>query len=206
MKIQSLTISEVEASQEKEVWCLNTSGSENASEIMFQCHGRNNTISVMVPLTFVAICLTEQISKEYLIDSENFRRAVTHGGITLISKAQAEKINSAVGAAEEIERVRSMQVNVGVMESIDTITGKRTRLQKAGRDDDKTTKGDDVVNNKVISIIHDDIEEMDKVNRLRAIRTVLTEADARYIRKEATKAGWKLLIKSANQILSSLTG
>jgi hypothetical protein len=99
-----------------------------------------------------------------------------------------------------------MQVNVGVMESIDTITGKRTRLQKAGRDDDKTTKGDDVVNNKVISIIHDDIEEMDKVNRLRAIRTVLTEADARYIRKEATKAGWKLLIKSANQILSSLTG
>lgn len=205
-KIKALSIGEVEASDSKVVWCLNTSNGDAASEIMFQCASRgNNTISVMVPLTFVAICLTDQIAKDYLLESENFRRAVTYGGITLISEEQAQRINSAVGAAEELERVRSMQVNVGVAESISTITGARTKLSR--QDKALASQNDETkeASNRVKAIMLDDIEEIDKVNRLRAIRTSLTEADARHIREVATKEGWKLLMRSATQILESLT-
>lgn len=212
-QINPLTIAQVERSDEPDVWCLNTSHGDSHGEIMFQCQGRgNNTISVMVPMTFVAINLTDQISKTYLLDSENFRRAVSQGGITLIEGTMAKKINSQSGAAEEVERVKSMAVNVGIMESIDTITGSRTKLAKADGD----TKADvrqrtasaasavERVNPKVQAIMIDEQNEISKVNRLRTIRQELTAVDAVYIRQTAERKGWKKLEKAAATILQEL--
>lgn len=212
-KITSLSIAQVERSEEPDVWCLNTSHGDTHGEIMFQCQGRgNNTISVMVPMTFVAINLTDQIAKTYLLDSENFRRAVSRGGITLIDSAMAEKINATSGASEEIARVKSMAVNVGVLESIDTITGSRTKLAKSDNDTKPNVRqrtasasaAVEKVSAKVQAIMIDDQSEMSKINRLRTIRGELTSTDAVYIRQAAERKGWTKLVKAAATILAEL--
>ena len=212
-KITSLSIAQVERSEEPDVWCLNTSHGDTHGEIMFQCQGRgNNTISVMVPMTFVAINLTDQIAKTYLLDSENFRRAVSQGGITLIDSAMAEKINATSGASEEIARVKSMAVNVGVLESIDTITGSRTKLAKSDTDAKPNVRqrtasasaAVEKVGAKVQAIMIDEQSEMSKINRLRTIRNELTSTDAIYIRQAAERKGWTKLVKAAATILAEL--
>jgi hypothetical protein len=175
----------------------------------------NNGVAVHVPKTFVAINLTEQVSKQYLLDSENFRRAVGRGGITLIDSATAARINNAEGASEEVERVRNITQHVGVMESQQTLTGK-TDASRIGVGIDKRgvtvvdprnqSETEERVSAKVLAIVSDTAEgEMGIINRLRSIREELTAIDANYIIREGRARKLKKLEKSGRAILAQLT-
>lgn len=113
-KIETLTLAECAVSKSKELWVLNTTHGELSANIVITGKtGSGEGVTLVVPLTFIAIRLTDAVDKKSLLSFLSFRRAVEMEGISIISEETAEKINSHPRAKAEMERVRLEQRSAG---------------------------------------------------------------------------------------------
>lgn len=112
-KAKTLGISQLEKNTEStEVWVLNVAASthgRNAEVVVGIGSGRSSR-SVVVPDTWVPVCLTNQATKQELLSSNKFRAALggnQHHGVLLraISDEDAEKILAFSESKKELARM-----------------------------------------------------------------------------------------------------
>lgn len=111
-----LRISDLEEKRVGSVWVCNRTKGQNRSIINLsvpRAHGRGSD-NVNIPITFLPIDLTGQVPKGDLLQSSQFRRAVSSGALLLVSDEDAQKMLEQPGAQEELERLAR---EAGLMEA-----------------------------------------------------------------------------------------
>jgi hypothetical protein len=114
IKEKFTTLSQLEQSGEYgEVWCLNSTTAAERAQITFSVGklSGDGADAVYVPVTFVPIQLTAQVTKKQLLNSGNFRRAVSMGCIRLITDDHANVMLQGDGVQAELQRLRSESAN-----------------------------------------------------------------------------------------------
>lgn len=193
---ERLSIAELERSNARDIWVLNTSHGTHCGAITFQCNSDSGAVHIEVPFTFVAINLADQASPELILRSESFRRAVARNFLTLVTSERASTQNAGASAAEELAKIRS-GISVGVAESVSTITGggdirnnqqyqanlgnTQVQTQQAGRDANNYDP-DFIVDSRILAVMNNaDLSGAEKVNHLRTHKASIKLVDAFYI-------------------------
>lgn len=110
---RAITINDLEATSTGPVWVLNTSGPSTGGRgniaLLLKVNGE--PLSIGVPVTWIPINLTEQVAKEHLVQSAEFRRALYRGQLRLIGEDEARTMLSESGATEEASRCSRFNLN-----------------------------------------------------------------------------------------------
>lgn len=102
-----IRISDLEKTPTGPVWALNSTSGTNRSIISMTIpRDQGGADTVKMPVTWLPVDLTGQVSKRQLLKGSEFRRAVTTGYIRLISEEEAMKAFQQAGAKEEMERLQ----------------------------------------------------------------------------------------------------
>lgn len=101
------TISELEKSNTGPVWVINKTQAADRALLVLSVPRTNGqgVDSVKIPVTFLPIDLTGQVAKRQLLNSGEFRRAVSTGYLELVDPSEAEKVMKQPGAREEMLRL-----------------------------------------------------------------------------------------------------
>lgn len=204
------TLHDIENETKGPLYVTNTTKDQTRGTVLFtvaNLDGRGST-AIIVPLTWMALDLTEQVNREAIIRSSDFRRAVTHKHITLVSKEEAEDINSRDGNEIERERImRELSYDVvetrnGAMEENDDeddadneTVGKITRKKAPVNEmSNLNVVGDSDVNPAVIMMFDDEKPQTQEqyINSLRLLQN-LTAKDYKYVFFKAKELGMKKL-------------
>jgi hypothetical protein len=114
--MKTYTIGEIEAEPtNKPLWALNGSADViQPADIVIGIPKLNGarSDSLLIPMTWLPICITEQIPRAQLLQSSEFRKAVNSRTIRIISEEQAQALLNQEGAAEERERLEEQETRV----------------------------------------------------------------------------------------------
>ncbi len=115
MAIKELSLVEVEEQGDRApIWALNNSAKSDdvgvPGDLLISVPRPNSPTPdlVRVEQTFLAIELTGQVPRKNLLDSSEFRKAVTNRRLILVSPEQAAKINNREGS--DVERRRLAEI------------------------------------------------------------------------------------------------
>lgn len=193
-KYRKLSVGDVERSADPEIWAINSTQGNLRGEVNFDIPKANGSGSdaIIVPVTFVAVCLTEQASREQIMRASSFRNTVRKGLISIISAKDAQEINSMPGAKIEIARIQkqSMQatadlqgeahgvVDVEVPDNIEVTKKSKVRTEDAVRP---------IIKNLVQELKTQN--EIEVVNTLRNLnlKKPISQSEYAYVRDKATK-------------------
>jgi hypothetical protein len=109
-----MTIGELENSKSSSVWVLNNSNPKGNVNITMS-DGQGNNVLVQVPVTFIALDLTTQATKQALVTSPLFRRMLAQNVLKLIrEEEEALAMMATPEAQKEAERLynRVQDLNV----------------------------------------------------------------------------------------------
>lgn len=196
----TLTISELDKSNSKDIWVINSTSGNTCGVVQFQVMNNQGThINIEVPYTFVAVNLANFSAPANIINSDAFRRAVNRRMLTIVTDDYAEILNSSPEAQIELETI-SRGVSVGAAENAETLLGggdlKSNRKVQvnlpttAGINEDDDESNDELkINPVILSVMRNSsTSSMEKVNQLRTHRKLLKPVDAYYIHASATLA------------------
>jgi hypothetical protein len=191
-KYPVVTINDLEESEKGPVWVLNTSVAPRRANIVIPVPSSGGRMSqVVVPMTFIPINLTEQISRSNLLASTEFRNAILKGHIKLISTEEAKARLAEQGAAQEAERIRQFDISTGTNEA-----------QPATSDFDKAEILMDAAGNNTpneisppVAALAATLSTTDEVSVINTLRSMgqLSKAEYRYVYDQARQFGFKKL-------------
>lgn len=111
-RIPSLTLSELEKSDGASIWVINMTGSKNLKDefprgiINIAVNdGVGNITAARVPITWVPIDMTTQVTKSALIANPQFRRLASAGALKVISEDDANLIINTPEGRKETTRI-----------------------------------------------------------------------------------------------------
>lgn len=108
---KSMSMRELEKSEDLSVFCLNVTEGVNRSQILFSVPSPMGTAdTVIVPVTWIPVELTALVSKEQLMAASAFRRAISNGLIALITPEYAEYLMQDDMAKHEADRMRGENI------------------------------------------------------------------------------------------------
>jgi hypothetical protein len=82
-ELKTLRVADLEDKSVREVWCLNNT--KPKGEIALGVKSQDGSVTlVTIAATWIPICLTEQVPKQMLLGSPDFRKLVSTGGITIV--------------------------------------------------------------------------------------------------------------------------
>lgn len=110
-KVITTTLREVEEANSKTVFVVNTTKKDKRGQVIFSVPKVNGVgdDAVTIPATWIPIELTEQVSKNQLFASSDFRKAVSRGLISLVDHKWATDVLKSREATEELERLQNQQ-------------------------------------------------------------------------------------------------
>ena len=124
--MKEITITDLRNQKANEpIWVLNTTieKKDSRANIVFNVYQNNGEVTVVpVFATWIPVCLTDIVSRESLIASTSFLKAVRSGSLRLISAEEAEIIMSKRGAKEESHRINQLNINLAPTD-MNEITG-----------------------------------------------------------------------------------
>lgn len=177
----TITLQELERSQQKSVWVMNNTPKTMEginpgtlySIVVNYMNEYGERSRITVPATFIPIDLTSYASKKQLLASTSFRNQVIKRNLVLLSEEEAEKKLKELGNAYDKEYNRINSSRIATVEA--------EEAAKPDSEDDNWVKtllgvGDDSVPN---------YNEADVMNKLRMIE------------KEITETRWKLILQFA---------
>lgn len=162
-----VTIKDIEQQEFGGVFCMNNTPAVQRSQIVFTVskmsgEGLDN---VFIPATGFPVELTQQVTKKQLLNSSEFRRAVSQKLIVLISEEHYNEMMREDGAAEEV-RV-AMQQMTTVIDVVDGAANSGAADMKAELADE----GKHRVHPQVILVCEQlddgDLREMEALGKLR---------------------------------------
>jgi hypothetical protein len=112
-KHKALSLQDIGKQQSYEnVWAVNTTQGEDRGNVFFTVANAQGTRedNVILPITWVPINLTEQVTRDQLLGSASFRRALSIGYITIISEEDANRVLKSEAGAKEAARVQKEMI------------------------------------------------------------------------------------------------
>ena len=183
--IPSLTLSQLEKSEHASVWVFNLSGSAELKDFkrgiinISVNDGIGNTISLRVPITWVPVDLTTQVTKTALVMNPQFRRLASAGILKIISEDSALEI---VGTPEG--RRETIKVHAAEKYSGD--------LADSGINVENEVVSTSNINAIVISVINrDDLDEDACISVLEGHEMTMNTNDFEYLAKNSKYGGVK---------------
>ena len=208
--MKPFSIVDLEKSKSSSVFVLNkTSGHEKGNVIISVSKKSGQGIDVvLIPSTFIPVNLTEQVSKTQLLDSSDFRSALSSRRLVLIDSDEAFKMLDTKVAQKELDKLykdkEMFRNNVADLNTIhneieDTTGGMREMLSNL---DGGTVDGDEVLKVRpVILQLLADLEDLgDEDSALSTLRNVenVTRSEYRYVYKNIPKK-FKSIISYAEE-------
>jgi hypothetical protein len=151
---QEITIRELEESTAGSVFAVNNSPRSHRGDILFstpKMHG-NGIDAVRVVKTWIPQDLTEQVTKQQLLNSSEFRKTVSKGLIRLINpeyadvvlasddaRAEQQRIANARSASQNIMRAANLTSSKDEKDNL-TPTQKRRQANLAAADEDNADR------------------------------------------------------------------
>lgn len=112
--MKEISLREVVAqNRHDEIWVTNITKGDRRGNVFFTVANAQGTREdqVNVPATFIPINLTNQVTRDQLLGSSSFRKAVNHGLIRLITPEDAEKFMQEEDSKREWEAVRAQMID-----------------------------------------------------------------------------------------------
>jgi hypothetical protein len=108
---KNLRVAELEDKKISEVWCLNNTKPRGEIALTVKSPSDGSRTLVTIPATWVPVCLTEQVPKNMLLNSPEFRRLVASGGILLVLAADVDSILGDADVSREMRNLSSKSHN-----------------------------------------------------------------------------------------------
>lgn len=214
MTIATISLHDIETSEHGNVWVLNRTSGTDKGPVNFTVPKSNGTgmDTVIVPLTFLPIDLTEQVTKKQILDSSEFRRALRLGFISLVDNDSAQAMMTISGAEEERLRLRSEMLNMEVGAQVSSTNPEEIQPNNAAMSavdmreragavsESAAVSSENRIDNllpTVVVLMEElaDKEEVHVINSLRTLRSELTQDDLSYIQDKARSANYRKLAK-----------
>lgn len=204
-----ITLTEVEKAGPKEpIWVINTSSTDKRGRVskvvvtVPRAGAPGDYDNVVIPSTFIPICLTNQVRKSALMDSSDFRRAHNKGLFDIIDSEQAEKFMASGKARAEVERLAQEELVAEAEAESNVLAATGEPLVAAG-------KGMDNSNNDVNPAIMDILLQAEGKTEEQVSASLKTvkgksEADLRYIIREAGDLKMDSVVRRATKSLAKL--
>lgn len=112
--MKQLTMRDVIAQDKHEdIWVLNSTKGNRRGNVFFTVANATGTREdqVNVPSTFIPINLTNQVTREQLLGSSSFRKAVNHELLKVVDAKDAEAFMKEPDAAREWNSVRAQMID-----------------------------------------------------------------------------------------------
>lgn len=209
--MMSISINELERTKVGPVWVLNKSEGKHKGDIIFVCSKINGagTDTIKVPLTYLPINLTEQVTRKQLLESSEFRRSIMINLVVVISEEDANSLLSMPGAREEKTRLlrESQMIDSALHEtSVGMLSGGGEGDDNAPNDNAVDTQGkiDGVLASVVM--LAENMESKNQIeiaNSLRTMDSELSKEDYEYIRNRAIDLKYKKLAKFCRQCIEN---
>ena len=177
-----LSIHDIEKHQYGPVWALNQTTGADKGNVTFtvpKANG-NGSDTVSVPLTFIPLDLTEQVTKDQLFKSSDFRRAVALGYLVLINDTEAQKLLEIPGAAMEKARLVREQ-RVSAVEEQSKAMGMISPTK-----DGLVGEGGILPAVELIMVDAVDKDQVEIINSLRSMESEMDAKDFEYVKSQAT--------------------
>lgn len=178
-----LTLNDVISKKITNIWAINNTRGKDRSTIVLSVPSAtgNSVEPVVVPSTFLPINLTGYVSHKQLIDSSNFRRAITKGLIQLVDEEEANELLGREGATEEKARLAALDA------AIDNLIPKTVVDLTDNTGEDAILHDSSGVNVGVVVAINSlaDDGELVVINSLRSMGE-LTEVDYKYVAESSS--------------------
>jgi hypothetical protein len=145
----------------------------NVTITMFRPDG--HPFLVVVPKTWIPICVTDQVSHDAINNSSDFRRNLSNGMLKLLSVEDAMTQLKDPDSKAELTRL-----NVSKYSSYDTDISS-LKKQDTVEDFSKSLETVDTINLTVREILSRDIPTTEKYHLIRADEEILTPDDLKYI-------------------------
>lgn len=169
----AMKISDLYDDRIHDVYCVNTAIKvmKRATVVLLSVMSRDGReMAVEIADTWIPIQLTAQASKDSLLNSESFRRAINRGLIELIPVDQAEEILEGEDAKEEIAALNAPKV----IEDIDAEESAPVRLR-------------DLASPAVVSAL-ELTDPGAAYRKLFRLKTIMTDHDVAYVKATSTDA------------------
>lgn len=200
--MKAISILQLEESSVKSVFVLNrTTGHEKGNIIISVAKkSGQGTDTVLIPDTFIPINLTEQVSKQQLIDSSDFRSALMSRRLQLVSSDDAEKALETSVARKELDKIyKDREVFRNNVMDLDNVSVEHEDNTQGMRDMMlSSADGAEVESNfrpAILQLVADLEESNDQdaaISTLRNIEKVTTK-EYRYVYKNVNKAHKELI-------------
>ena len=117
-ELKTLRVADLEDKSVREVWAMNNTKPKGEIALGVKSPADGSVTLVIIPATWIPVCLTEQVPKQMLLNSPDFRKLVSSGGITVVeSKGVLELLND-----EDIRREAHAILNRNKSDAIDAPT------------------------------------------------------------------------------------
>lgn len=95
------------------IWVMNDTKGDRRGVVQFSIGGGGSgrEVSVAIHATFAPTCLTDQVARVRLLDSADFKLAVSRGMLRLISEDEAKEMLEDPDTKTEYDKVRTTSVN-----------------------------------------------------------------------------------------------
>lgn len=165
--VKFISIQESEAQSITSVWVMNYS--DPKGNLHFSAaDGMGGQVIVKIPVTWIPIDLTTQLTKNNILNNPIFRRFVMQGLVRIVSNESAMKIMESKNAQEEARRVYSLN-DAPVSQSMTLPEGA------------KSVQTDNVSGFAMNLANLTDADENQVLNTLEGQESALTKADFAYI-------------------------
>lgn len=182
-----LTLAELQAIDTPVVYITNETRGEGRSQIVLNVNKASGigVETLIIAPTWVPQELTGQIPKNILLNSSDFRRAVTNGWIRIISEEYAADMLKQPGAKEELDKVtaRNNSTDITSVEGMSDIT-----VNDVITDPIESQEASIRVSPSVMAVFgefeNDELSELEVLNALRNLGD-LNNTSLNYVRTQA---------------------
>ncbi len=193
-----LSYLDLEKASLRRIWAVNKTSKNERRQLIFTVaknSGQGQDV-IFLPSTWIPIDLTGQITKKNLLDSSDFRKAVSAGIITILTEEEAATINAEEGASLERERIAAQLMNVNAITQRETIEEE----EDSSRDELESSA-------KIVQFVEDMklADEITSLNNLRSMGT-LDIKELRFVRKAAKEMNYARIRKYCSLEMKKLKG
>jgi len=180
--LASLRLSQLEDKSVKEIWVLNQTNPKGEIILEVKARGDNDSTVVKIPMTWVPVCLTDQVPKPMLIESPKFRSLVSNQHIRVVDPKSLDEIMVDPDVAEEIEAVRSKNNGNYVEVLPDAVKAESISvfvLDLLSREETNSiteAEAKDILNNKEDELSDEDLEHLIKSSKSAKIKKWASDA------------------------------
>jgi hypothetical protein len=199
LQIRTLSVTEIEKNGIDTIYVLNNTKGAEKGNVLFEVPKLSGagTDAVLVHSTYIPVCLTDQVSKEQIVKSSEFRKAINSRRLTIIHSDDAIALLDTKTAKKELERIfkDSETFRNTVMSLDDSSVTTNEEMSKGMSDLVNGANDTDKINPSILQLVVDLEESKDEDSAINTLRNIddLKRRDYRYVYKNVSSKHKELI-------------